>query len=92
MDVRELIKELLEFNPNAKVELYVDSQEESDDFEFGLQEFQRPSGDVLTIEVDLDKYVMIDKRDYENLKTELENLEEDLAEANQELEYFKDER
>lgn len=91
MDVRDLIKDLLEFNPDTEVELYIDSNEESDDFEFKLEEYQRPSGNVLTIEVELDNYVMVDKRDYENMKTELENLESDLEDARNELDELRNE-
>lgn len=91
MNVRELINDLLEFNLNAEVELYIDSNEEGDDFEFNLEEYQRQSRSFLSIEVDLDKYVMVDKRDYEDMKSELENLEEELSDANNELEELRNE-
>lgn len=92
MEVKDLIVELLEFNPSSEVELYIDSDEDSDDFEFKLEEYQRPSGNFLSIEVVLDNYVMVDKRDYEDMKAEIEKLEDELSVANRDLEYFKDER
>lgn len=91
MEVKDLIVELLEFNPSAEVELYIDSTEESDDFSFNLEEHQRVGRVYLSIEVDLDNYVMIDKRDYENMKDEIENLEADLADARNELEVLRNE-
>lgn len=91
MKVRDLIKDLLEFDVNAEIELYIESDEEDDDFEFKLEEYRGHNGNRLSIEVNLDKYVMVDKRDYEDMKTELENLEEDLADARNELEELRNE-
>lgn len=91
MIVLDLVKELLEFNLDAEVELYISSDEKDDDFEFELDEYRGPNGNRLEIEVDLNKYVMVDKRDYENMKDELENLEEELTDAQNELEELRNE-
>ncbi|MEK5070827.1 hypothetical protein [Sporosarcina sp. FSL K6-1508] len=91
MEVRDLIIELLEFNPSAEVELYINSEEESNDFDFKFEEYQRVGRNYLSVEVDLDKYVMVDKRDYEDMKQKIETLEEDLGEANQKLDEFRNE-
>ena len=90
MEVRDLIIELLEFNPSAEVELYINS-EESNDFDFKFEEYQRVGRNYLSVEVDLDRYVMVDKRDYEDMKQKIETLEEDLGEANQKLDEFRNE-
>lgn len=91
MEVKDLIIELLEFNQSAEVELYIDSDEMGDDFEFKLEEYQRLSGNFLTIEVYLDDYAMVDKRDYEDMKTQIENLESDLVDARNELDELRNE-
>ena len=91
MEVRDLIIELLEFNPSAEVELYINSEEESNDFDFKFEEYQRVGRNYLSVEVDLDRYVMVDKRDYEDMKQKIETLEEDLGEANQKLDEFRNE-
>lgn len=91
MEVKDLIVELLEFNQSAEVELYIDSDEDSDDFGFKLEEYQRPTGNFLSIVVVLDEHVMVDKRDYEDMKTELENLESELADAINELDELRNE-
>jgi len=91
MEVRDLIVELLEFNPSAEVELYINSEEESNDFDFKFEEYQRVGRNYLSVEVDLDRYVMVDKRDYEDMKQKIETLEEDLGEANQKLDEFRNE-
>lgn len=91
MEVRDLIVELLEFDLDAEVELYIDSEEESENFDFKLEASQRSVRKYLSLEVNLDGYVMVDKRDYEDMKQKIENLEEDLGDANQKLDEFRNE-
>lgn len=91
MNVRDLIVELLEYNPSAEVELWVNSDEEDEDFSFELEEYRGFNGNTVSIEVALDKFVMVDKRDYENMKDELDNLEKELTDARNELEELRNE-
>jgi len=91
MEVRDLIVELLEFDLDAEVELYIDSAEEGSSFDFKIEASQRSVRKYLSLEVDLDNYVMVDKQDYENMKQKIENLEEDLGDAYQKLEGLQNE-
>jgi len=91
VEVKDLIVELLEFDLDAEVELYIDSAEEGGSFDFKIEASQRSVRKYLSLEVDLDNYVMVDKQDYENMKQKIENLEEDLGDAYQKLEGLQNE-
>lgn len=72
MTVQELIIELLNYNINAIIDVDVDTKEESHNTsDFSISTDNR----YLTLTVDTDDYVLVDKKEYEYLKDSLLELD-----------------
>lgn len=73
MNVRELIVELLECELEATVDLDIDTKEESintSDFDLHY------SGNYVTLTIEPKDYVLLDKKEYEEMKNRLAELED----------------
>lgn len=72
MTVQELIIELLNYNMDAIIDIDVDTKEENHNTsDFSISTDNR----YLTLTVDIDDYVLVDKKEYEYLKDSLLELE-----------------
>lgn len=72
MTVQELIIELLNYNMDAIIDVDVDTKEESHNTsDFSISTDNR----YLTLTVDTDDYVLVDKKEYEYLKDSLLELD-----------------
>lgn len=72
MTVQELIIELLNYNMDAIIDVDVDTKEESHNIsDFSISTDNR----YLTLTVDTDDYVLVDKKEYEYLKDSLLELD-----------------
>lgn len=72
MTVQELIVELLNYNMDAIIDVDVDTKEES----HNTSDFSISTDDrYLTLTVDTDDYVLVDKKEYEYLKDSLLELD-----------------
>lgn len=86
MTVKDLINELLNFDMDAEVDVKVISPEETDSFDF---EFEERRYGPLSLQVELDSYVLVNTQDFNDLQNEnneLKDEKEALLEKIEELE------
>lgn len=83
MNVREMINELLEFDMDANLDVYITSSHEDDSFDFTITSDSTYKRNV-SLEVNLEKYVLVDKREFEDMEIEIETLADELEDLRNE--------
>ena len=93
MDVRDLITHLLDYDMDARVEILIESKEDTEgvsDFDFGERGYT--GNKYLDLTVDLKDSIIVDASDFNDLKDEkdelastVETLQSKLEEAEQQI-------
>lgn len=88
MNVRELIQELIECDMDAEVEIVI-KQSNGEEEEFPVESFRNDkvwTNEYARISFETDSRMLVEESEYEGLKNEVDQLQDDLIDAQSEIE------
>lgn len=87
MNVRDMIRELTDFEMSAELYLEVESSEETSGIDFRFSNLNKSDDKNITItaDLDLDGYVMISRNTFSDMEDKIESLADELSEAKDEI-------